>query len=189
MKLTKTLYVEYALCPKKAWFELYAPRPKNKDETTRQLDGKKAGQLARDFFGKNKCINADSNNPQTKPGIYAEYPLRYQNLECYCDLLRINNDGSIDIFEVKAVNDIYRAKKLKPQLLEDVSFQYYVASKLGLNVKSINLMHFNRDYIFDGQNLLVDQLFVYDDVTDISKNRIDDVKNKIQGLLLQFADV
>lgn len=181
MKLTKTLYVEYALCPKKAWFELYAPRPKNKAETTRQLDGKKAGQLARDFFGKNKCINADSNNPQTKPGIYAEYPLRYQNLECYCDLLRINNDGSIDIFEVKAVNDIYRAKKLKPQLLEDVSFQYYVASKLGLNVKSINLMHFNRDYIFDGQNLLVDQLFVYDDVTNISKNRIDDVKNKIQG--------
>jgi len=181
MTLTKTKYVEYALCPRKTWYELFNPLPQTKEETARQLDGDKAGLLARDFFGKGTCIEADKNNPQTKPGIYAEYPLRYQNLECYCDLLRINNDGSVDIFEVKAVNSIHENNKIKAQLLEDVSFQYYVASSLGLNIKSINLMHLNKNYIYDGKRLIIDQLFVYDDVTNISKERIDIVKDNIKG--------
>ena len=181
-QLDKSRYVEYALCPRKAWYELFNPLPVSKEETARQQDGIKAGILARDYFGKDACIEANQLEPQTESGIYYEYPLRFRNILCICDLLRINEDGSIDIFEVKAVNDIYTSesqKNIEPKFLEDVSFQYYVATLMNKNIRSVNLMFFNEDYIYDGKNLIINRLFTTKDMTQIVKDRIYEVELKV----------
>ena len=182
MLLTKSKYVEFALCPRKAWCELYAPIPITKEESQRQKDGNKAGLLARDYFGEGKCVGANQQNPQKIPGIYAEYPLDFGTIGCFCDLLRINGDGSIDIYEVKAVNDIYASsakKSVHPKFLEDVSFQYYVAYKLNLNIRSVNLMYFNSDYVYDGVKLEINKLFLIKDMTEVVEQRLSYVENKI----------
>ena len=42
-------------------------------------------------------------------------------------------------------------------------------------------MHFNKNYIYDGKDLIISQLFIYDDLTDISKSRMSIVEGNIKG--------
>ena len=181
--LDKTKYVMFCLCPRKAWKEAFEHLPSNGDPS-RAEDGVEVGIVARDYFGKGTCVLADRKNPSTKPGIYAEYPLRFNDLECYVDILRINSDGSIDIFEVKSVNE-YKASKnsdnVKKKFLEDVSFQYYVALKAGFNVKTANLVVLNKDYIYMGGEYDLQKLFKVVDLTDTVNQRVNEVEQNINN--------
>ena len=176
MILTKSKYVEFAMCPRKSWLNLFEPQKPLDEENKRALEGQKVGEIARDYFGKNKCVMYDEKNPTTSPGIYGEYLLEYQNLKCYCDIVVINNDGSFDIYEVKSVTDYDKNK-----FLEDVSFQYYVAKKLNINVNSINLMYLNNEYVYDGINLELNKLFIYKDLTLEVSERIDIIEKNIEN--------
>lgn len=179
--LTKSKYVTFCLCPRKAWRELFDPLAPT-GGTSRADDGVKVGILARDYFGKNLWTPADRNNPSTKPGIYAEYPLRFNNLECFVDILRINDDGSIDIYEVKSVNEYETSENSntpKKKFLEDVSFQYYVALKAGFNVKSVNLMLLNKEYIYMGGEYDLHGLFKVIVLTDMVTARTNEVEQNI----------
>lgn len=175
MYLTKSKYVEFVMCPRKAWFNRFAPLPPLDEDNLRGKEGERVGILARDFFGKDKWVLYDENNPTTKPGIYAEYLLQYGNLKCYCDILIINENQSIDIYEVKSVND-----GAKDKYLEDVSFQYYVSKLLNLKVNSVNLMTLNKEYVFDGETLELDKLFKYTDLTEQVIARLDIVEQKVK---------
>lgn len=174
MILTKSKYVEFAMCPRKAWLQLFEPQKPLEEENKRAIEGQKVGILARDYFGKDNWILYDEKKPTKAPGIYAEYLLEYGDLKCYCDLVVINQDGSFDIYEVKSVND---GDKIK--YLEDVSFQYYVAKKLDLNIKSINLMYLNEDYIYDGIALELNKLFIYKDLTKDVEDRLDIIERNV----------
>ena len=180
MNITKSLYVAYTQCPALVWNDLFNPLPDNADKSRAQ-EGERVGIFARDYF--NNWELFDLNNPQTKPGVYAEYVFKYKDTECRVDMLVINNDKTIDIYEVKSVNDVDKDK-----YLEDISFQYYVVSNAvkgsGLKVKSANLMCFNRDYVYDGKQYDLKQLFKVSDMTDVIINRLTDIENNINSLRL-----
>ncbi len=175
MFLTKSKYVEFVMCPRKAWLNLFEPQKPLEEENKRALEGERVNVIARDYFGKNTCQIYDENFPTNKPGIYAEYLLEYKNLKCYCDIVKINVDGSFDIYEVKSVTNIEEKK-----FLEDISFQYYVADKLNIKVNSINLMYLSKNYIYDGINLKINNLFTYKDLTAQVKERLNIVEENIK---------
>lgn len=179
MIITKSKYVEYVMCPRKAWLQMFEYKESSDEENKRALEGERIHEVARQYFGKNKCILYDENNPTISPGIYAEYLLKYENLKCYCDIVIINKDGSFDIYEIKSVTNVNQ-KKYK----EDISFQYYVATMLNINVNSINLMYLNKDYVYDGVSLDLKKLFICENFLIDVKYNLKNVKKNIDQLLM-----
>lgn len=183
MKLTKSKYTIYCLCPRKAWLDEFYPKPQINNQN-RTNTGNVVGALARDYFGKGYCPFADRTNPSIKPGLYAEYPLRYNNLECFVDILRINDDQSIDIYEVKSVTEYKKENSIDKKYLEDISFQYYVARKQGLTIRSVNIMYLNNQYVYMGGDYDLSNLFNIDDLTSVISQRMQEVEDKVNAYLL-----
>ena len=109
MLITKSKYVEYRNCPRKFWYDEFDKLPAN--PTSASDEGTRVGIIARDYFGKDTAVfvGAKAAMGPTEPGIYAEYPFKYKldkdnELLCLVDILRINDDGTIDIIEVKSVS-------------------------------------------------------------------------------------
>jgi len=70
------------------------------------------------------------------------------------DVLKRNGKG-FHLTEVKS------STKIKPEHTDDVSIQKYVIEGCGVQVNDTNLMHLNRDYVYDG-TLGADGQSVYD---------------------------
>lgn len=178
MNITKSLYVAYTQCPALVWNDLFDSLPDDGDRS-RAIEGERVGVFARDYFDNWEMY--DFYNPQTKPGVYAEYIFKYKDMECRVDMLVINGDNTVDIYEVKSVNDAEKNK-----FLEDISFQYYVVSNaiksLGLTVRTANLMHFNREYVYDGKRYDLKQLFKVSDMTNEIIERLPIVEDNINAL-------
>lgn len=81
----------------------------------------------------------------------------------------------MEIYEVKSstkVTDIY---------LDDVSFQYYVLSNLGFNVKKACIVYINNQYV-RGKELDLDELFNIEDVTSIAIEKQEEIRNNVVNI-------
>ncbi|MDC0381887.1 hypothetical protein OAM68_02820 [Planktomarina temperata] len=78
------------------------------------------------------------------------------------DCTRKNDDGSIDIYEVKSSTSVQRRS---PQnQIKDASFQRVAAEAAGFRVAAVFIVHLNSEYVRDG---VIDtkNLLVFSDVT------------------------
>lgn len=141
--LSKSKYCKLVQCPKILWMNKY--KSDVAVSTAREAvlaNGTAVGELARNLFGNytNIEFNTDLNIMvedtkkmlKSKPNIITEASFNYDNNFCSVDILKNNLDG-VEIYEVKSstdVHDIY---------LDDASYQYFVLSNLGLNVKKFAL--------------------------------------------------
>lgn len=183
MKLTKSKYVQFMMCKRKAWLDLYDHM--DSEESERAKEGKLVGEVAHKLLGDAIIIEQGELNPPTAAGLYAEYPLIYNDLLCLVDLLKINNDGSIDIYEVKSSTNWLNTSTAKEGIpldkyFHDISFQYYVATKLNKTVNTVNLVTLNKEYIYDGVNLDLNQLFLINDYKHLLINNIDEVESNVK---------
>lgn len=109
---------------------------------------------------------------KSKPNIITEASFNYDNNFCSVDILKNNLDG-VEIYEVKSstdVHDIY---------LDDASYQYFVLSNLGLNVKKVCIVYINKQYVRD-KELEIEKLFNIQDITDIAKLKQGEIKKTIE---------
>jgi len=180
--LSKSRYCKCVQCPKILWLKKYKPEvtvPSEKDVVFE--NGNKVGELAKGFFGKyediefNENLNVmiDKTNEllKNKPNIITEASFNYNNNFCSVDILKNDIDG-IEIYEVKSstkMHDIY---------IDDVSYQYYILSNLGFNVKKASLIHINKEYIRQ-EDLELDKLFTIEDLTDIAISKKDEIEKNI----------
>ena len=112
-------------------------------------------------------IDATNELLKNKPNIITEASFKYDNNFCSVDILKNDEDG-VEIYEVKSsteVRDIY---------LDDISYQYYVLSNLGFNVKKACLVHVNSEYVLHGE-LNIHEYFVIEDETEIVKEKQEEV--------------
>lgn len=180
--LSKTSYCKAIQCPKSLWLKKY-----KKDEavqTASQLlfdNGKKVGILAQDLFGKEHddiifdrisiMTRKTKQFLQNKPNIITEASFIYDNNFCMVDILKNDEDG-VEIYEVKSstkINDIY---------LDDVSFQYYILSNSGLNVKKVCIIYINNEYV-RGKQLDINELFITEDITGQVLEKQDEIRENI----------
>src|SRR3989344_8756051 len=80
----------------------------------------------------------------------------------------------VNLYEVKATNEID-----KKTHLHDLTFQYIVLKRAGLEVESANLIHLNSEYVREGE-LELTKLFVTEDMTETVKEMTEEVAAEMQ---------
>jgi hypothetical protein len=146
--------------------------------------GQKVGKVARGYFGDFECVeyNDDLNimcretERLIKNGVetIAEASFLYKDCFCRVDLLR-SVGGKVQIIEVKS------STEPKDIHFEDLSFQYYVLSKLGYTVDKAFIMHINNEYTRKG-DLDLKQLFTLADGTEEALTRQDGIEDKLEKI-------
>ena len=180
--LSKSKYCRAVQCNKILWLDVNKPEVAVDTSSKSVLEnGIKVGELARGLFG--EYINVEYDNDKSKmlvqtellmekkPNIITEASFSFENNFASVDILKNEEDG-LEIYEVKSTADV------KDINLDDVSYQVYILKNLGYNVKSANIVHLNTEYIRHGE-LELDKLFTIEDVTEITFEKQEEVKNKI----------
>jgi hypothetical protein len=192
MNLSKSLYTRGIQCTKSLWLKKY-----KKDvltppsEATQKIfeTGEEVGKLACELFPNGTKIEFDQNDFNSminttkkliKEGIKNIYEasFTYDGIFVAVDILHINNDGSVEIYEVKSSTEV------KDVYLHDASIQYFVLNGLGYNVIKTNIIYLNNQYIREDE-LEIDKLFCVVDVTDSIK----ELQNDIPTYLKTFEKV
>ncbi|MCA9564384.1 MAG: DUF2779 domain-containing protein [Myxococcales bacterium] len=164
MRLTKTEFVDYQKCSKALWLKHAKPEaiewPPLSDFDRHQMQmGYEVERLAQEYMPTWDAEGKFSFQDEfkTDAGLYAR-----------ADIVRTNDDGTIDIFEVKS------SAKLKesngPDHIDDATFQTVVAERCGHNVRSVFVVHVSKEYVRQG---VIDpaELLVFADVTDEVRRR------------------
>lgn len=169
MYLSKSSYCRGIQCKKILWLEKHKPEEKEELNNHRVLEqGNDIHEVARYLFGShinieysqdlNQMIEDTINTIESyKDVIITEASFNYKNNFCSVDILKKNNN-TYEIYEIKSsteVKDIY---------INDVSYQYYVLTSLGLKVSKVLLVHINSSYVRKG-DLDLDELFIKQDIT------------------------
>ncbi len=160
--LSKTDYIIWRDCHKNAWLKVHKPeiyRAHTLSAFELQIieTGNEVDLLARDLFPT------------------GEYQKRFET-DGYLAITDIltEKDGEFNIYEVKATNDID-----KKTHLHDLTFQYIVLKRAGLNIKSANLVHLNSEYVRQGE-LDITQLFMIEDMTETVEEMAEEVFAEMQ---------
>ena len=160
-------------CPKRLYYSKYRRDllPEEEDEQQQAVfdAGTNAGLLAQQLFPNGidaspltpfeyqKSVVKTQSYLMTNDVIY-EACFQYEGALCAIDIL-VRKDDLWYAFEVKGTNGV------KPQHITDAAFQYYVMTKTGLPVGDISIVHFNRDYIRNG-DIDVQALFTSESILE-----------------------
>lgn len=169
MKLSKSKFISGLTCPKILWLDNNKREYKEDLMNEVILDyGKEVGSLARGLLGEfilvefdknlNNMINTTNELLKEENIIICEASFNYNDNFCSIDILKKEKDEYY-IYEVKS------SGTLKDIFINDVSYQYYVLTKLGYNVKQANLVTLNLNYVRD-EELDINKLFKINDVTE-----------------------
>ena len=183
MNLSKSTYCNAIQCKKMLWlYKNYPEEAQNIDNQQVLDNGTEVGILAKKLFGPyidiefnkdlNQMIKDTSHALNQKNAIITEASFNYNNNFCSVDILKKEQDN-YEIYEVKSsteVKDIY---------LHDISYQYFVLTKLGLNITKASIVHINSNYI-RGESLELDKLFNRVDVTDIAVSKQKEIEENIK---------
>lgn len=183
MNLSKSKYCNGIQCKKILWLDKNIPDVKVDVANDSVLDnGTEVGELAKKIFGEyidipfdtnlNNMINDTNEVLKNNTCIITEASFNYNNNFCSVDILKKDNDY-YEIYEVKSSTEI------KNIYLDDISYQYYVLTNLGLNVKKCSIVYINSKYVKIGK-LDLNKLFNIEDVTNIVISKQEDVIQNIE---------
>jgi hypothetical protein len=167
LTLSKTDFLIYKDCEKNAWVKIHKPEVyKSKplsvfDQGLLQM-GNEVDILARELF------------PQ---GLYQQ-TFATDKFKSICDILVSNEDGTSDLYEVKASNS-GEDKKAKDELYTyDLAFQYNVMRELGVPPRKTFLIRMNKEYVRE-ETLDIEKLFTKEDFTERVKALAETVKEEM----------
>ena len=180
--LSKSSYCKCVQCEKILWLSKYKKDAAVAGNNESVFEtGKEVGELAKGLFGNytdipfdeklNIRIKKTEELLEDKPNVITEASFIYNNNFCSVDILKNDSDG-VEIYEVKSstqIKDIY---------VDDATYQYFVLSNLGLNVKKVAIVYINNEYI-RGKELDINQLFNIEDIIDITKQKQDEIRANI----------
>ena len=185
MNLSKSRYCNGIKCKKILWLNKYKPEEQEQlnNESILQ-NGNDIHEIARYLFGEHinikynddlsKMLKDTSDALKNNNVIITEASFNYNNNFCSIDILKKDNDF-YEIYEVKSsthVKDIY---------IKDVSYQLYVLTNLGLNIRKCYLVHLNNEYVRHGA-LELDKLFIKEDITKEVYDLQEEVKENIYNI-------
>lgn len=183
--ISKSLYCNYVQCKKMIWLNKYKKEEyvETKNDSVME-NGNEVGDLARSYFGNYslvkyndvliKMIMETKEYLKQKKKIICEASFKFDNLFSSIDILKVDEDG-VSIYEVKSstlVKDIYK---------DDASFQAYILRKLGYNVKSVNIMYLNSDYVLKDK-LDLSKLFNIEDITKLSIKKEKEIEENVKEI-------
>lgn len=184
MNMSKSKYCRGIQCEKILWLEENRPDLIGKKDESRMKTGQNVGEIAKGIFGDYTDIAYDKDMAKrvemTKDAlddgseIITEASFLFDDNFCSVDILKNLSDG-VEIYEVKSSTEI------KDVYLDDISYQYFVLEKCNLNVKKAAIVYINNEYI-RGDELDLNQLFRIEDITDIARQKQDEIKSNIDAI-------
>jgi len=154
--LSKSKFLAGYQCSKRLWLQIHNPSSATAAgaATQRIFDqGHEVGELAQDQFPDGILIDDDhfhipdalENTQLTfkrgEPIIY-EPAFEFDDVLVRVDILQQLEDETWHLIEVKS------STRIKPENIQDVAIQTYVATGSGLDVSKVSLMHINRGCTF-----------------------------------------
>lgn len=190
MTLSKTDYILYRECPKNTWYKIHKPELYYESELSEFEKaiietGNEVELIARQLFPTGVLIEGRDKAAQdlTKKYLAEKRPTIFQpvfsvgGFLAALDILKLNDDGTYSIYEVKATNDIDDKAHY-----HDLTFQYNVMKKLDYQVSSAHLVHLNSEYVRSGE-LDIIKLFIIEDVTTAVEDLSEYVLNEMDQAL------
>ena len=92
------------------------------------------------------------------------------------DVLERLDDGSWNLVEVKSSTSV------KEVYYPDVAVQFYVLEGCGLKINRAGILHINNQYVYDGQNLDLESLFSFEDLTDATMSMQPEIPGQLEEL-------
>lgn len=182
--LSKSKYCLGVQCPKMLWLHRHKAAEFDDsciDEGAMET-GNEVGDLAKNLFGSyvevpysqhhQDMLDMTKKLIEQGAPVIAEATFAYRGLLCRADILKNLGGNAVELYEVKSstgIREIY---------FDDVSFQCYVLSMLGYDVRRACLVHINNQYVRHG-DLDLKQLFAMEDITD----RVLGVQGQVQDTL------
>ncbi len=185
--LSKSKYLNGLQCPRLIWIEIHEsekiPEP---DPVTQYIfdQGHLVGELAQQLFPDGIDIPTDNfmeNISQTGELLEQRRPLfeagiLSDSLYSRIDIMNPVNEDGWDIVEVKSSTSV------KDVHINDVAYQRYCCSQLGLNIRKCYLALINNQYVRDGE-IDPEGLFNIHDITDQVEEASVGIQDKIDGIL------
>ena len=195
MRLSKSLYTRGLQCVKSLWLKKYNAdvlTPPDASIQTIFETGNKVGELACQLFPGGNQIPYDGVSFEEKVALTKQWiedgieniyeaTFEYEGILVMVDILHLNDDYSVEIYEVKSSTEV------KDVYLHDTSIQYYVLNGLGYSVKKSSLVHINNKYV-RGDELEVNKLFSIVDVSDEVKDLQANIPSRLKDFKIFLDD-
>jgi len=114
-------------------------------------------------------------NNQSVAAIY-EAAFTYNRIRIRVDILERHDVNTWNLVEVKSstsVKDVY-----KP----DLGIQYYILKGLGIEISAAGILHINNGYVYDGNQIDLNQFFYFSDFTEETVSRQEEFISQIKEL-------
>lgn len=191
MIFSKSKYTQGVQCPKMLWMHKNMPDQFDDsvmDEAILET-GNAVGDIAMGYFGPFVEVSFDRTDPDRYKKAVEETRRYIQGGErticeaafslpgyfCMVDILRLRDDGSFDVIEVKSstkMHDIY---------YHDLAFQCWLIEECGHTVSTASLMHINNEYVREGQ-LDLKGLFTLEDHTPEVREMIPEISKRLEAI-------
>lgn len=158
MKISKTDFIQYLRCPKSLWLQKHKPEVYPDGEFSdyaKKLvsEGYEVERYVKELIQSREDADRFSFQEifETETGQYAK-----------ADMVRQNEDGSINLYEIKSSTKV--KTDAKHNQIKDACFQLLAAQDLGHKVSRVYIVHLNGDYV-RGESISPDDLLTFSDVT------------------------
>ncbi len=180
-QLSKTDFIQYLNCPKSLWLLQNKPSKYSHGEFTDF-----AKKLAAEGFMVEDQVQAlVSTYPNADAYSFQEVFQTDEGLYAKADMVSKNDDGSIDLFEIKSSTSV--DDKQPHNQLKDAAFQAIAATRCGKLVRNVFIVHLNKEYVREGA---IDPrgLLTFADETVRVKALIPETENEIGEALAFLAE-
>jgi hypothetical protein len=195
--LSKSRFLAGLQCHLRLWYQCYDRDLASKPPPSQQAifdAGHEVGRLATQLYPDGVLIDEpyyqhkqaveSTLNAMQDPKVKAIYEAAfiYDGVRIRVDILERLEDGSWSLVEVKSstsVKDVY---------YPDVAVQYYALEGCGLKISGAGILHINNQYVYDGQNLDLDSLFSFGDLTNDIKSMQPEIPSSLAELKAMLAN-
>ena len=180
--LSKSRFQNGLQCLKRLYLETYHRELADPIDAGRQAifdSGTAVGEFARQRFPGGRLVEQSHTDHRqavettrsllddvSLPAIY-EAGFTYESIRTRVDVLSRVGPDSFDLIEVKSTAGV------KAEHYTDVAIQLYVVEGSGVPVNRAFLMHLNRDYVYQGGEHDLHELFALQDVTDTARSFVE----------------
>jgi hypothetical protein len=184
--LSKSKYLNGLQCPKLLWTYFHEPEKIPQfDASTQHLfdEGHKIGEFAKRLYPDGIDIpDSDFSGNLAQSRILLkqrktlfEPAFFVGGIYSRLDILNPVGNNEWDIIEVKG------STKVKPENLDDVSFQKFCAEKFGLKIRKCFLTFINNQYVKSGE-IEPEKLFSTQDITNDVNSAADGIQERIKAM-------
>jgi hypothetical protein len=189
--ISKSRFLAGLQCPLRLWYQVYHPEFASIPTPAQQAlfeAGHEVGRLAAQLYSGGVLIEEDHLHHREAvrktagilknssiPAIY-EAGFLFDGVRVRTDILERVSSKKWNLIEVKSSSSLNH----KDYYLWDLAIQYYVLEGAGLQVEKAGLMNLNREYLYPGGPVDLNQLFKLNDFSEEVSSLKDQVRWKIE---------